>query len=176
LIYLDTLIQKIYEDKVSGTLKEKRFAVLSKQYETEQETLETRISEAEKELAVFAEDGKRADKFIALVRRYTDFEELTPKMLHEYISKIVVHEAKLPYLVVAENWGQLGPASRWSGNSRRPVVSRRSRSISRRRTSVRSMRGSIISKTRVRFSPGALNAMPPRKPRSPNRPKNQRRK
>ena len=93
---LDTLIQKIYEDKVAGTLTEKRFAVLSKQYETEQETLESRISEVEKELAVFAEDGNRADKFIALVRKYTDFDKLTPAMLHEHISKIVVHEAERP--------------------------------------------------------------------------------
>ena len=93
---LDTLIQKIYEDKVAGTLTEKRFAVLSKQYESEQETLEARIVEAEKELAQFAEDGNRADKFIALVRKYTDFEELTGSMLHEYVSKIVVHEAARP--------------------------------------------------------------------------------
>jgi hypothetical protein len=93
---LDTLIQKIYEDKVSQTLTEKRFAVLSKQYETEQETLETRFVEAEKELAVFAEDSSRADKFIALVRKYTSFEELTPAMLHEYVSKVVVHEAERP--------------------------------------------------------------------------------
>jgi hypothetical protein len=91
---LDKLIQQIYEDKVAGTLTEKRFAVLSKQYETEQETLETRIAEAEKELEQFAEDGAKADKFIALVRKYTSFEELTPAMLHEYIDKIVVHEAE----------------------------------------------------------------------------------
>ncbi|GHV11577.1 recombinase [Clostridia bacterium] len=93
---LDKLIQQIYEDKVSKTLTEKRFAVLSKQYETEQETLEMRIAENERELAQFAEDSNRADKFIALVRKYTDFEELTPVMLQEYISKIVVHEAERP--------------------------------------------------------------------------------
>ena len=93
---LDRLIQQIYEDKVKGMLTEKRFAVLSKQYETEQETLETRIAEVEKELAQFAEDGDRADKFIALVRKYTGFEELTGSMLHEYVSKVVVHEAERP--------------------------------------------------------------------------------
>jgi DNA invertase Pin-like site-specific DNA recombinase len=93
---LDKLIQQIYEDKVAGTLTEKRFAVLSKQYEDEQETLEARITETERELAQFAEDGAKADKFIALVRKYTSFEELTPKMLHEYIDKIVVFEAERP--------------------------------------------------------------------------------
>ena len=91
---LDTLIQQIYEDKVSGTLSEKRFAVLSAQYEAEQETLEAKISEMEKELAQFTEDGAKADKFIALVRKYTTFEELTNAMLTEFIDKIVVHEAE----------------------------------------------------------------------------------
>ncbi len=28
-----------------------------------------------------------------LVRRYTDFSELTPAMLHEFVEKVVVHEA-----------------------------------------------------------------------------------
>jgi len=93
---LDKLIQQIYEDKVAETLTEKRFAVLSKQYEAEQETLEVRITESEKELAQFAEDGLKAEKFIALVRKYTSFEELTPKMLAEYIEKIVVYEAERP--------------------------------------------------------------------------------
>jgi hypothetical protein len=91
---LDKLIQQIYEDKVVGTLTEKRFAVLSRQYESEQETLESCIAESERELAQFAEDGAKADKFIALVRKYTGFEELTPAMLHEYVDKIVVHEAE----------------------------------------------------------------------------------
>ena len=93
---LDKLIQQLYEDKVAGALTEKRFAVLSKQYEAEQETLEARIAEAETELAQFNEDGMRADKFIALVRKYTSFEELTPQMLNEYVEKIVVYEAERP--------------------------------------------------------------------------------
>jgi len=81
---------------VAGTLTEKRFAVLSKQYESEQETLEFRIAECESELEQFAEDGNRADKFIDIVRKYTQFEELTPAMLHEFIDKVVVHEAERP--------------------------------------------------------------------------------
>ncbi|MDR2525228.1 MAG: DUF4368 domain-containing protein [Oscillospiraceae bacterium] len=29
--------------------------------------------------------------FLTLVRRYTDFRELTPEILHEFIDKIIVH-------------------------------------------------------------------------------------
>ena len=42
----------------------------------------------------FEEDSIRADKFIALVKKYTDFSELTPQMINEFVDKIVVHEGK----------------------------------------------------------------------------------
>ena len=35
----------------------------------------------------------RADRFLELVKRYTDFSELTTPMLNEFIEKVVVHEA-----------------------------------------------------------------------------------
>jgi hypothetical protein len=50
----------------------------------------------EKELEQFTADGARADRFIALVRKYTTFEELTNSMLTEFVDKIVVHEAERP--------------------------------------------------------------------------------
>lgn len=42
----------------------------------------------------FEEDSIRADKFIALVKKYTDFSELTTQMINEFVDKIVVHEGK----------------------------------------------------------------------------------
>lgn len=44
-------------------------------------------------LNIMNEDNTKADKFIAVVRRYTDFTELTTPMLNEFIEKVVVHEA-----------------------------------------------------------------------------------
>ena len=90
---LDTLFRKTYEDFAAGRLNEKRFEQLSGSYETEQAELE-RLTEALKaELAQFDTDGVRADKFMELTRRYTDFSELTPAMLHEFVEKVIVHEA-----------------------------------------------------------------------------------
>ena len=37
---LDVLIKRLYEDKVKGRLSEKRFELLSREYENEQEELE----------------------------------------------------------------------------------------------------------------------------------------
>lgn len=90
---LDTLIQKIYEDKVAGGITEKRFVVLYAGYECEQADLEQSISVLEAELASFAEDSLRADKFLELARRYTDFTELSSGMINEFVDKIIVYEA-----------------------------------------------------------------------------------
>jgi hypothetical protein len=91
---LDTLIKGLYEDKTAGSLSAKRFEILSREYEDEQEELERQIAELQASLERFEEDGDRAEKFIDLVRRYTDFTELTASMLNEFVEKILVHEAK----------------------------------------------------------------------------------
>jgi hypothetical protein len=91
---LNMLIKGLYENKVAGSLSAKRFEILSREYEEEQEGLEKQIAELQAALERFEEDGGRADKFIELVRRYTDFTELTTPMLNEFVEKILVHEAE----------------------------------------------------------------------------------
>lgn len=39
------------------------------------------------------QDYESPKKFIALVKRYTDFTEITAPMLNEFIEKVIVHEA-----------------------------------------------------------------------------------
>jgi len=90
---LDLLFRKTYEDFAAGRLTEKRFELLSCGYETEQAELEQQTEALRAELTQFDSDSVRADKFIELVKRYTDFSELTAAMLHEFVEKVVVHEA-----------------------------------------------------------------------------------
>jgi hypothetical protein len=90
---LDTLIKRLYEDYVGGRLTGKRFELLSQEYEQEQTELDISISRLQAELDDFAADGKKAERFIAIVKRHTDFSELTGQMIAEYIDRIIVHEA-----------------------------------------------------------------------------------
>jgi DNA invertase Pin-like site-specific DNA recombinase len=89
---LEQLLNKIYEDNALGKLPEKRFNSLSQTYSTEQEGLEKEIAEIQTAVEKYEDDSERAAQFTKLVNRYTNFEELTPAMLHEFIEKIVVHE------------------------------------------------------------------------------------
>lgn len=90
---LDALFRKTYEDFAAGRLTEKRFRQLSGGYESEQAGLEMLTASLRTELDAFDTDSVRGDKFMELTRRYTDFSELTPAMLHEFIEKVIVYEA-----------------------------------------------------------------------------------
>ncbi|MDR2647681.1 MAG: DUF4368 domain-containing protein [Oscillospiraceae bacterium] len=89
---LDALFRKTYEDFAAARLTEKRFGQLSAGYESEQAELEQQTAKLKEELSRFEADTFRADSFLELAKRYTDFSELTPAMLHEFVEKVVVHE------------------------------------------------------------------------------------
>ena len=84
---LEKLICKIYEDNVLGKLPDARYRALDAQYAKEQDALEIEIAELEK--AVTGSRVKSAEKFIALIDKYENFDTLTNTMLNE---KILVHE------------------------------------------------------------------------------------
>ena len=90
---LNTLIKKLYEGNATGKIPDKHFERLLVEYDREQTALETEIEDLQEQIDSFNEDSTKADKFIAVVRRYTDFTELTTPMLNEFIEKVVVHEA-----------------------------------------------------------------------------------
>ena len=88
---LNGIIKKLYESYATGRISEERFDSLLKDYEAEQGILDSAITEAESHLSLFEEDTVRADSFLELAKKYTDFSELTTPMINEFIEKIVVH-------------------------------------------------------------------------------------
>ena len=88
---LDRLFNKIYEDNASGKLSDERFDKMSAAYEAEQAELSKKISEYSSALAEQANQTQNAKKFLNIAKKYSQITELTPQILHEFISKIVVH-------------------------------------------------------------------------------------
>lgn len=88
---LDTIIKKLYESFAVGRITEERFDSLLAEYEAEQKSLRTSVTEAETRLSSFEEDTARVEQFLALAKKYTDFSELTTPMINEFIDKIIVH-------------------------------------------------------------------------------------
>ena len=89
---LEVLLCKIYEDNILGKLSDSRYATLDAQYEKEQTELTAEISVLEKAIKSYEKHEKDADRFIALIGKYENFDKLTIAMLNEFIEKILVHE------------------------------------------------------------------------------------
>ena len=88
---LDTIIKKLYESFAVGRISDERFDSLLAEYEDEQKTLLSSAAETEQQLIAFEEDTDRAEQFLALAKKYTDFSELTTPMINEFVEKILVH-------------------------------------------------------------------------------------
>ena len=92
---LDKILAKLYEDQALGKISEARYQAMAPGYETEQASLQERVSRLREQLAHTQEVQDNVEQFVPLIQKYTDIQELTPHILNELIEKIVVHEKKV---------------------------------------------------------------------------------
>lgn len=87
---IDGIIQKLYEDNAIGKVSDDRYATMSMFLETEQEELKCKVPKLEADLedAKIATEGLR--RFIEKAKAVTQFTELTPELVHEFIQRIIV--------------------------------------------------------------------------------------
>lgn len=90
---LDNIIKKLFEQLANGNLSEQRFRTLTSDYEDEQLKLMKRSKEIQSELEIITAQSNNIDRFVAVVKKYSHIDELTPEIVAEFIDKILVHEA-----------------------------------------------------------------------------------
>lgn len=89
---LERLMCRIYEDMILNKIPNNRYEILNNQYETEQVALSKEIKDLEQQVSRYEKETDRARKFISLISRYENFDELTTTMINEFVEKIIVHE------------------------------------------------------------------------------------
>ena len=89
---LERLMCRIYEDMILNKIPNNRYEILNNQYETEQLTLSKEIKDLELVISRYEKETDRARKFISLINRYENFDELTNTMINEFVEKIIIHE------------------------------------------------------------------------------------
>ena len=97
IVALDKIIQSLYEDKVSGKLSEECYIEecyikMSDNYEAEQKELTEKVKILKAEIEKAQTKYDNIQKFMAIVKRYSDFEELTPEILRAFVDKIIIYE------------------------------------------------------------------------------------
>lgn len=90
---LDAKIQQLYDSAISGLLPERQAQRMIQQYDEEQLVLEKRIEELQGQKQQEEVEQIDTSRFIALVNRYRNCEELTDTMLYAFIDRVEVHQA-----------------------------------------------------------------------------------
>ncbi len=91
---IDGIIQKLYEDNVSGKISDERFAKMTATYETEQNGLQQTAQRLKDDISAVREEGESVDRFMKLVNKYSDITELNAEIIRTFVEKIVVYEAE----------------------------------------------------------------------------------
>jgi len=94
IVELDKIFRSLYEDKALGKIDEERFSEMIAGYDQEKTQLQAQSTKLQAELDAFNADSLNAEKFIALARKYTRFESLTPAIINEFVDKIIIHECE----------------------------------------------------------------------------------
>ncbi|WP_282925494.1 recombinase family protein [Peptoniphilus genitalis] len=89
---LERLMCRIYEDMILEKIPSSRYEILNSQYETEQRALSKEIGDLELEISRYEKETDRVRKFMSLISRYENFDDLTNTMINEFIEKIIIHE------------------------------------------------------------------------------------
>lgn len=89
---IERVTNKLYEDNALGNIDTERYEQLSRKYAEDYYTLKEEKEEIKERLSECENASQRAKKFIRLTESYSNFEKLTPTIINEFISKIVVHE------------------------------------------------------------------------------------
>lgn len=92
---LDTIFRKLYEDNALGKLTDQQFVMMTSGYEDEKKSLAEKATALELEINTAVERKADVNKFIQVVGRYTDIQELTYENVHEFIDRILIHELDL---------------------------------------------------------------------------------
>ena len=89
---LERLMCRIYEDMILNKIPNNRYEILNNQYETEQLTLSKEIKDLELVISRYEMETDKVRKFISIISRYENFNELTNTMINEFVEKIIIHE------------------------------------------------------------------------------------
>ena len=87
---LDRLFIHLYEDHVAGKVSDERFAMMSRNYEDEQQTLKVDVEKLRQEIEAQEQKSQDLDQFIRKAKKYKDLDGLTPYAVHDLIRAIYI--------------------------------------------------------------------------------------
>ena len=91
---IEKVISKLYEDYALGRLAGASIDNLMPKYQREQEELKKQLSALQEQSAEHDATEQNAEKWISLIRQYSDLKELNSCIINELITKILVGDKR----------------------------------------------------------------------------------
>lgn len=95
LAEVDKLFAKLYEDRLSGSISERNYQMMTKKFETEQAELEDAIRGLQGKCEEDDLKVDNAETFTRMIKEYAGIEALDVALLNRLIEKITVGEPKV---------------------------------------------------------------------------------
>ena len=90
---LDNLFVKLYEDWSSGRVGSYNYNMLSQKYEQEQESIVQKLNQLQMLSTAAQNEDQKIEKWVSLIKQFSEPTDLTRELLTALIDKIVVHQA-----------------------------------------------------------------------------------
>ena len=91
---LPKLLKTLYEDRVSGRTTDEDYAILSREYAEERETLKKKVKAHRDRLRRIEQSEGEREQFIRAIRKFMEMRTLTNQILRELIDHIDVYEVE----------------------------------------------------------------------------------
>lgn len=111
---LNKLFRNLYEDSVLGKITAEQFRMLSDIYNQEQREIKETVPKLQERIEELKAQATNVEKFMGIVHKYTDLQELNAEVLRTFIAKIVIHERTAKWSTSAEQ--QIDIYFRYIGN------------------------------------------------------------
>ncbi len=89
---VENLYERLYEDNALGKVTDEWFMHMSRKYDVERVELKDKILKLRIDLDALSNKKRDKEMFISAIRKFMEFEVLTPTLLHELIDHIDVYE------------------------------------------------------------------------------------
>lgn len=92
---INILIKKIYEDRMHEKISEERFTIFLNDYEMEQKNIKESINDLRSQLTEYKDKKDDTEKFLSIIRKYSNLKELDASILNEMIEKILIYDTEM---------------------------------------------------------------------------------
>ncbi|MCL2153375.1 MAG: recombinase family protein [Oscillospiraceae bacterium] len=89
---LENLLRRLFEENVAGRMSNENYEAMFSLYQAEQQSLKPQLEMLSVQLAAYGEDQNNGQKWIALIAKYADLQELDAPIVNELCEKILIHQ------------------------------------------------------------------------------------